>query len=169
MIFLNKKGVSPLIATVLLIAFAVAIGSVVMTWGRGYVEEMQSTSQERSNAALECVNNVQLSLVDVGNEPTCLYNESAGLITVEFILENSPWRDIEKVDVRFFAIDDRIPLSFTLNDSMMKKSEAKFFEFAYDSSKGAPKMISLTPVISLGSREFSCDSATLTINDCGEK
>ena len=30
----NKKGVSPLIATILLIAFAVALGAVVMSWGR---------------------------------------------------------------------------------------------------------------------------------------
>ena len=32
-IFNSKKGVSPLIATILLIAFAVALGSVVMNWG----------------------------------------------------------------------------------------------------------------------------------------
>lgn len=32
-IFQSKKGVSPLIATILLIAFAVALGSVVMNWG----------------------------------------------------------------------------------------------------------------------------------------
>jgi len=32
-IFSSKKGVSPLIATILLIAFAVALGSVVMNWG----------------------------------------------------------------------------------------------------------------------------------------
>jgi flagellin-like protein len=30
--FLSKKGVSPLIATVLLISFAVALGAVVMNW-----------------------------------------------------------------------------------------------------------------------------------------
>ena len=29
----SKKGVSPLIATILLIAFAVALGSVIMNWG----------------------------------------------------------------------------------------------------------------------------------------
>ena len=36
----NKKGVSPLIATVLLIAFAIALGTVIMNWGRG---ELYST------------------------------------------------------------------------------------------------------------------------------
>ena len=32
--FQKKKGVSPIIATVLLISFAVALGAVVMNWGR---------------------------------------------------------------------------------------------------------------------------------------
>ena len=32
---MNKKGISPLIATVLLIGFAVALAAVVMTWGLG--------------------------------------------------------------------------------------------------------------------------------------
>lgn len=32
-LFKSKRGVSPLIATILLIAFAVALGSVVMNWG----------------------------------------------------------------------------------------------------------------------------------------
>ena len=30
--FLNKKGISPLIATVLLIGFTVALAAVVITW-----------------------------------------------------------------------------------------------------------------------------------------
>src|SRR3989344_5413410 len=33
MAFSSKKGVSPLIATILLIAFAVALGTVIMNWG----------------------------------------------------------------------------------------------------------------------------------------
>ena len=35
-IFNSKKGVSPLIATILLIAFAVALGSVIMNWGLNF-------------------------------------------------------------------------------------------------------------------------------------
>lgn len=34
----GKRGISPLIATVLLVAFAVALGAVVMNWAKG-VEE----------------------------------------------------------------------------------------------------------------------------------
>jgi len=43
----SKKGLSPLIATILLIAFAIALGAVVMSWGRGYVSEEGQAPQER--------------------------------------------------------------------------------------------------------------------------
>lgn len=35
---MNKKAVSPLIATLLLVIFSIALGSVVMSWGKQYVE-----------------------------------------------------------------------------------------------------------------------------------
>lgn len=37
----GKRGISPLIATVLLVAFAVALGAVVMNWAKG-VEETKT-------------------------------------------------------------------------------------------------------------------------------
>jgi len=38
----NKKGVSPLLATVLLIGFAVSIGAVIMSWGKTAFEQTQN-------------------------------------------------------------------------------------------------------------------------------
>jgi flagellin-like protein len=57
---MNKKGVSPLIATVLLIAFAVALGAIVMNWGRGYVEDTQSFARSTSESQLICSSAVDL-------------------------------------------------------------------------------------------------------------
>jgi len=36
---MNKRGLSPIIATILLIAFAVAIGAMIMSWTAGIVKE----------------------------------------------------------------------------------------------------------------------------------
>jgi len=41
----GKRGISPLIATVLLVAFAVALGAVVMNWAKGVEETDTSASQ----------------------------------------------------------------------------------------------------------------------------
>ncbi len=37
--FESKGGISPIVATVLLVAFAVALGAVVMSWARGIEAE----------------------------------------------------------------------------------------------------------------------------------
>jgi len=64
---INKRAVSPLIATVLLIAFAVALGAIVMNWGRGYVEDTQDFARESSEGQLTCSSDVQMdfTILDV--------------------------------------------------------------------------------------------------------
>lgn len=39
---MNKRGLSPIIATILLIAFAVAIGAMIMNWTADITTEMPS-------------------------------------------------------------------------------------------------------------------------------
>ena len=38
-VMIGKKGMSPLIATILLMAFAVALGAVIMNWSTGNISE----------------------------------------------------------------------------------------------------------------------------------
>jgi flagellin-like protein len=42
---MNKKGLSPLIATLLLVIFAIALGSIVMSWGKEYVEQATAVQE----------------------------------------------------------------------------------------------------------------------------
>ncbi len=53
----NKKALSPLVATILLVAFALVIGTATMSWGRNYVSEEDIDTKGR----LECFDK---SLVD---------------------------------------------------------------------------------------------------------
>ena len=66
-LFRSNKAVSPLIATVLLIAFAVALGAVVMNWGRGYVEDTANIARERSDTEVKCASDVDVSIVEIDN------------------------------------------------------------------------------------------------------
>lgn len=36
---MDKRGISPLLSTLVLIAISIGLGAVVMSWGRGYIEE----------------------------------------------------------------------------------------------------------------------------------
>lgn len=75
---LNKRGVSPLIATVLLISFAVALGSVVLNWGRNL---------DISNPADIC-SGVSMKIRNIGGFETC-YSGSGQNMYLQFILDNS--------------------------------------------------------------------------------
>lgn len=48
------KGISALIAVVLLIVFTIAIGGIILLWARGFVEEPLVESGERAGEEIEC-------------------------------------------------------------------------------------------------------------------
>ena len=37
---MNKKGISPLIATVLILGFTVALAAIIMTWGTDFTKKI---------------------------------------------------------------------------------------------------------------------------------
>jgi len=51
---MKKKGISPLIATVLLIGFTVALVLVVTTWGTDYLKDILSGTEKSTDIALKC-------------------------------------------------------------------------------------------------------------------
>lgn len=51
---MRKKGVSPLIATVLLIVFTVAISTIVVSWLRDYTSDTTSSVSDTGQEVIEC-------------------------------------------------------------------------------------------------------------------
>ncbi|HZX45427.1 MAG TPA: hypothetical protein VFF28_07140 [Candidatus Nanoarchaeia archaeon] len=37
---MNNKGLSPLLATIMLVVFALIIGTITMNWGKGYIGKL---------------------------------------------------------------------------------------------------------------------------------
>lgn len=86
----NKKAISPLIATVLLIGFAVALAAVVMTWGGGFIKK---TTEETGSAAEKTIMCANLNLDITG------YNCDEGKITI------SNAKDFEIIKFIFRRLD----------------------------------------------------------------
>jgi flagellin-like protein len=61
---MKRKGVHPLIATVLLIAFTVALGSVLMGWVSSLQKESQSSITNKTTEAIDC-NSADITIDDV--------------------------------------------------------------------------------------------------------
>lgn len=84
----SKRGVSPLIATILLIAFAVALGSVIMNWGLNLSAQNSDDPCQR----------VRLELQPIVNAEAC-YGNTGTQGYVNFILENTGTSDISGVSI----------------------------------------------------------------------
>src|SRR3989338_3340522 len=84
----GKKGVSPLIATVLLIAFAVALGAVVMNWGRSFVQQQTAEAEKTTQTKLGCALKVNLKVAEIDNTPQACYGGSADAGYIELRLNN---------------------------------------------------------------------------------
>lgn len=51
---IKKKGVSPMIATVMLVGFTVVVVGMVFVWSRGYIEERAQKEEALANTKLKC-------------------------------------------------------------------------------------------------------------------
>jgi flagellin-like protein len=99
-LFRFKRGVSPLIATVLLIALAVSLGAVVMNWGRGYVETTASNAQAQSASKISCSMDTSIGVVQVGNKmKLCVLNNTDGTYNLSYTFTNTGSVDLEGVQV----------------------------------------------------------------------
>lgn len=84
----NKKAVSPLIATVLLISFAVALGAVVLNWGR---------SLDLSEPGDQC-SSVSIKIRVIENTEVC-YTSSGQKGYFKFVLDNKGDIDIDGLSI----------------------------------------------------------------------
>jgi len=57
---INKKGISPLIATVLLIGFTIVLAALVIRWGSELVTGLTKEEQCNNEGLIECTSNVDL-------------------------------------------------------------------------------------------------------------
>ena len=105
-LFYSKKGISPLIATVLLIAFAVALGAVVMNWGKNYVQTTAIDAQKSGQAKQKCTN-TNMEFVQVSGIPKVCINNPLNTTEVEFTLKNKAPHEILDIEITILGDEDQ--------------------------------------------------------------
>ncbi len=90
---MSKRGMSPLIATVLLIAFAVSIGAVIMSYGNAYYSEEQSGNEDTDTFCRR----VNLDIYQIDGVPQLCIGNTDGKNVLSFILVNKGSIDIDSV------------------------------------------------------------------------
>lgn len=156
---MNKRGVSPLVATLLLIAFAIAIGLVVMNWGKSYIEEKSEFVTGESDAS-SC-NLVELSIIKVANKDKICYDKSDEI--VEAFLESGPEVRIADMQVRIIG-SEGIHTIDSILDSPLERATAAQIKFNYPSNIGDIQQIKIIPKIGTDTLAFCFDQSVISEN-----
>ena len=156
-----KKGVSPLIATVLLIAFAVALGAVVMNWGRAYVQDTQESVRQKGEVDVKCSSDVRLKIGKIANTIQLCYGGGGTSGYVNVLVINDGITDIDSL--RFAVVGT---LGVYTNNSVystgLAQSEPKRINLSYDySTYGAIRQVRITPVLNIGGALKPCSGNAL--------
>lgn len=107
MLFPGKRGMSPLIATVLLIAFAVALGAMIMNWSSG-------VSSEDGALGVDC-SGIAINL----EQPICA-DENELTMNVR----NTGTENIAGLELRLLNEAEDLDLSLRVKESSLIQSEA---------------------------------------------
>ncbi|MBW2984350.1 hypothetical protein KY361_04500 [Candidatus Woesearchaeota archaeon] len=149
---MNKKGISPLISTLLLIFFAAALGIVVMSWGK--------TAQLEKVEAAAC-DKVCLDIVKIAGEPQLCYSDGV----LRYTLENTGAVYID--GLKLFIVGDEIEK--IEQDAYIAPADIVNLESAYE-TKTTIKKVKITPGIVVGEGREFCPKKGVevdSIKECG--
>ncbi|MBS3105628.1 hypothetical protein J4234_05200 [Candidatus Woesearchaeota archaeon] len=157
-IFSSKKGVSPLIATVLLIAFAVALGSVVMNWGLNL----------NIGKSADMCRNVEIKLRNIDMSEVC-FGGFGPRGYVNFIIDNTGTIDINGLAV--WIVGEKGTMLFDLDNILIGKGslyDKKDKEVIYDfSAFGNIKQVQFIPKVRSGQSTEICPKNAIKADKIG--
>lgn len=139
---MDKTGITPLMAALLLISFAVAVGVMIMNFGR---------AQAESEAV--CPLNIEMKLAEVGGVEQLCYDSGKNDLT--FTVENGVNINVEGLIVNI--IGTQKAETFEINDAKMGKAGVYLSHIAYDNSaSGDIRQIKISPKVLLYDNEEIC-------------
>ena len=96
---ISKRGISPLIATVLIVGFTIALAAIVITWGQSFTRQLQQGTEASSNQQIICATEVVFQITKACR---------AGTPNVSFIVKNDGTRNIVEWRARYYNGADNV-------------------------------------------------------------
>jgi len=103
--FMSKRGISPLIATVLIIGFTIALAAIIITWGFSYVTGSTRETGEQAEKTLRVVKDGGFNLLSGTTDNTNIYLrvENSGKLRIsgyflQIFIPNGDVISLESVD-----------------------------------------------------------------------
>lgn len=157
---MDKRGVTPLAATLLLISFSVGLGAVVMSWGQHYIEETAEFITAAQAQPLGC-DPVSISLITVGGKrQLCIAPLSRA---VKAFIENGPRVGIDNVQARVTGTD-RLDTIEAVLPSAIARAQSIAATFTYQ-PVGEVRQVKLTPYLTVNSQRTYCEQNSIIVDE----
>ncbi|MFH0752746.1 MAG: archaellin/type IV pilin N-terminal domain-containing protein [archaeon] len=152
---MNKRGISPLIATVLIIGFTVALAAVIMVWGQGFIKDMQQKTESGADVQLVCAQDVAVELSNA-----CLDIDG----TVKVTVKNDGSKDIKTLTLRTYVSASEIGSDILAN---AEPADPVITAFGLETINQAPTLpagvlaaavvqVEVIPVVEIEGKEVPC-------------
>ncbi|PIN69120.1 hypothetical protein COV93_06750 [Candidatus Woesearchaeota archaeon CG11_big_fil_rev_8_21_14_0_20_43_8] len=160
---IGPKGVSPMIATVLLIFFAMALGAVIMNWGSSYSKLQEDIEKKQEEAKIKCEKFVAIEMANETATDLCVIQTKK---TLKMKLINKGSITIDGIRAVMIGKDYETDF-FDLEGIALTANEARQFSQEFDQERlGRISTLEITPKISMNieGKLYSC-SQTLEVKD----
>ena len=147
---MSKKAVSPIVSSVLLIVFAVALGIVVMSWGKSAV-----TVEEKGASCIQA----SLNVIKIAEKSKICFKDSISYLTIE----NNGQIKITGFKVSF--IGDSIYQKDVVKGMVVGEIIDAKVDF---SDVGKIQKIKIIPKITAEGKERVCPNSGVEIENIGE-
>ncbi len=123
--YFNKKGISPIIATVLLVVITIAIGATTMAFIRSLTDTNFETAKEQT-AKIACGSQIQFEIPIVSKKyKICYYNDTG---TINLLLHNTGSVDIKGFSLTTILTNGSVyTTDFTGDSNIIVKNEYKTY------------------------------------------
>ena len=166
----SKKGISPLIATVLIIGFTIVLAALVIQWGGSLFKNIQEETGETSELNIACTE--LLTGLEVTPTPGILNNRKY----IDLVVDNTKNKEIAgfifrvynegetKVDV-FDTTNEEdqglIGLQGEEQEFSLEANNLKVYRLFYDNAEiPTPVKVGIKPIIKVGSKLEPCSRET---------
>jgi len=153
-----RKGITPLVATILLVAFSVGLGALVMSWGEDYIEEKAEFVQGVQEVKAGC-ETVNFAPMTIGGVPQFCKTPDA----IEVWLDNGA-SDIFNIHARVAGRDGVIVTEEIIQQPLLKEQSVKS-TIPYKADIGKVLQVKLTPKIYTGNTVVSCSKQAIMLEN----
>ncbi len=144
---MDNKGLSPLIATVLMIAFAVALGTIIMEWSLSFISSDSPCDE------------VQVDFF----APAGGVCYEAVTKNMRFVLENTGKQDVDHFSINIF--DKTLDMTSLDTKSGLEAGSTQTMKISYSPPSTDKLSIKLVPVVISGDEPVRCDDKRLEMGN----